>query len=164
MIDPQNKPPSTSLAVAALFFALLFLILGAAIVAVAVGWIPVHPGRSDAPPWVVCVVGVLFMVGGFLPLLAHLNRQSGLSLLFDMAFVLLLTLIFNRAAFRAGTRQFLERTSHRMRSGFVFSLNAAQHGTIPESYGRTVFGTGAAALDLLALVIAVQWIRSKREV
>jgi hypothetical protein len=136
------------------FFAIVFWIAGALILALAVGWIPAPPERFGAPHWVVGAAGFLFIAGGFVPLTTRLGPNSWASRCVGAAVLWPLALIFNWIAFGAGPRHFSGGLSL---GGLGISQSAGS-----DTGGRIAFGIAAVMLDLFVVVVAVRWMRNKR--
>jgi hypothetical protein len=150
-----NNDPSSSLSPRrAWLFALAFWTAGLAIIAVALGWIPVAPQDIHAPRWVVGAAGATFIAGGLAPFAAQWGPSSKLSQIVGASVVLPLTLVANWVAFGPGVRQFS--------GGLSFGFFAvSQHSS--ELSGRIAFGIGAILLDILVVANVVRRLKNKTD-
>ncbi len=126
----------------ALLMSVAFLGSGAAITALAAGWIPSDPRNFEAPRWVVGCAGIMFLAAGLVPLGTSFHLPAwfnqGVALVVGSA----LAMVFNWIAFFPGERHF---------SGAI-SFLGLQHGAAgAAATGRLVFGIGALLADLSVL-------------
>jgi hypothetical protein len=152
-----SSPPARTVQLSPLgewLFAAAFMGAGIAILAIAFGWIHVPADKAHAPRWVLVAAGLVFVAGGFVPHAQRYGPDAWQSRLIGAVVLLSLTVICNWVAFGPGPRQF---------STSIGVPSLAASGTdAGETSGRAVFGMFAAGLDLLVIVTAVRWLRSRR--
>jgi hypothetical protein len=135
----------------ALVGGLLCFLCGAAVLAMAIGALPVQPGTLQAPRWVAGVAGLVFMAGACIPLNAAFGLPGWLNQLVGLTVSLGLALVFNWVAFFPGERHFSSTFSV---PGVSISTGGGQLA------GRIMFGLGALLAD--ALVLHALWWQLRR--
>ncbi|MBS0581419.1 MAG: hypothetical protein JSR36_19350 [Proteobacteria bacterium] len=126
----------------ALLVSAAFLAVGAAVLALAAGWIPGDPRAFAAPRWVVGCMGVMFFVAGLLPLGALFKLPSWFDPLVGLVVASTFATVINWVAFFPGERHF---------SGRLSVLWLRQSAATGATSGRIMFGLGAVRADLLVL-------------
>ena len=132
---------------------ILIFALGAAIILIGLGVIPVDPESIHAPGWVIACAGAIFALGG---VIISVENVKGLDWLGVCCFGLILTafaVVFDWIAFWPGEREF------------------TSSGNIPIPFlsgglsGRIAFGCGGVLMTLVAVImwywIIRSWIRVK---
>ncbi len=137
-----------------LFMALVFFAFGLLQFALVLGWIPVKSAQPDTPRWVLVAASSMFVIAGFMILLAENERLAWLRSIVLWLFVLCLALPFNWVAFGEGERKF---------SGTSSFLGFITHSTTGESEGRLVFGFFALLMDVLVLLLPLRALFRKRK-
>jgi hypothetical protein len=145
-VELQNTAGSAGRAPA--WMAVVFVAIGLAVVAAALGLIPTDP---NAPPhWVVGCVGALFTLAGLL--IASQGQPSSLhARLLAASFFSLFAAVFGWVGFGPGPRAFSTTT--------VAVGGVAWHAGSGETSGRIVFGAFAIFVALVA--IAAWWTLAK---
>jgi hypothetical protein len=108
-------------------FALLFIVIGLFVVAMAAGLVPVDESDINAPLWLLGLVGVIFMIAGVMIRLGRKNRYNDL-----LAALLML------AMGAIGVWVAVYSASGEI-SGGIFFLPSATNVML----GRILFGTGS---------------------
>jgi hypothetical protein len=137
----------------ALLMSLAFLAVGAAVIALAAGWIPSDPRRFESPRWVVGCMGVAFFAGGLLTLGATFSLPTWFNQLVGLAMAGPFAMVFNWIAFFPGERHF---------SGGVSFLGLHQSVATSDTTGRIMFGLGALLADLLVVGAIWRIVRGRR--
>lgn len=154
---PQPKGVRKLSPAGAVIMASVFTLAGGAILALALGWIPIDPAKLEAPRWVIASAGVMFIAGGMMPLGHAFSLPAWLGPLTGLIAAAALALVFNWIAFFPGERHFSGSSSL---LGFQMGTSAAG-----EMSGRIVFGACAMLVDALVLVGLVRLLRgSKRPI
>jgi hypothetical protein len=137
--NDQQMSPAAAAVMAAAFF-----VAGGAILALALGFVPVDPATLEAPRWVIASAGLMFLAGGIVPLNLvfgfpdWFNRLSGLVAGTGLAAV------FNWIAFFPGVRHFTGTTS-------ILGLRLVT-ASDSELTGRILFGVMALLVDAIVLL------------
>jgi hypothetical protein len=157
MIRRDNVTPSPATGglthrAGTVLFGGLFVAVGAAIVAVALGGLP---GRMLVPAWVVASAGSVFVAGGGLVICEAFAVGAVFRKGVRILFVAALALPFHWTAFGPGEREISRTTSVH---GVAHSAPASETG------GRIAFGVGAVLLDLALLGLLVGALRRPRAV
>ena len=145
-----NDPKPIPLAVI-LLFGPVCVLAGAAILAAALGYIPMAASRHPVPAWWILVCGLIFLCSGLLLLLARISRR--LAGAFGVTATLSFVLLFNWIAFGPGERSFTSKTST--------SIGTRTTQDVSETEGRIVFGIFAGAMDLLIAYGMVMSLRKR---
>lgn len=148
---PQLKGTRKLSPVGAVVMASVFALAGIAILALALGWIPIDPARLAAPRWVIASAGVMFIAGGVTPLGQAFSLPAWLGPLAGLIAAAALAAVFNWIAFFPGERHFSGSSSL---LGFQMGRSAAGELT-----GRIVFGVCAVLVDAIVLVGSVRLLR-----
>ncbi len=118
----------------------LLLLGGAALIALAAGWIPAAPEKFNAPRWVIGAAGAMFIVAGVLMLIPA-ERRPALSAFLGATMASLFALVGGWVAFGPGPRRF---------GGALASGGVVLKAEVGEYFGSGVFGVGAVILSALA--------------
>jgi hypothetical protein len=151
-MDLQNKASRELSPLGAWLFALVFWVAGGCIVALAMDWIHAPPENFHAPRWVVGTAGLMFVAGGFAPLIANGGQDTFASRALALIVLGGFASISNWIAFGSGPRHFSGGTS-------VAGLSSS--APVSEISGRIAFGVGAVILDAMLVWILVKSARPK---
>ena len=138
----------------ALIMASVFALAGGALLALALGWIPIDPAKLKAPRWVIASAGVMFIAGSVTPLGQAFRLPAWLAPLAGLIAAAALALVFNWIAFFPGKRHFSGGSSL-----LGFQMGTSDAG---EMTGRIVFGACAVLVDAIVLVGLVRLLRGSQ--
>jgi hypothetical protein len=133
-----------------LLFGALFLAIGGAIMAVALGHLP---GRTQAPGWVIASAGGVFAAGGGLIVFEALAVRPAFKAVLQILLIAALAVPFHWVAFGPGERRFNATTS---------VPGVSQSAPAGETAGRIAFGVGSVLLDLVLAGLVVAALRRPR--
>lgn len=142
-------PPAFAARLLTVLFGGVFVAVGGAVVAVALGHLP---ARMTAPPWVVAAAGSVFIAGGGLVIFEAFPVSTAFKKALHIAFIAALALPFNWTAFGPGEREF---------TGTTEVNGAARSARASEASGRIAFGIGAVLLDLVVVAYVVALFRAR---